>query len=416
VLAQRGETVIACDTGSPDTGDLREAGVEVHLDTPGDDMVSRAATLVKSPGVPAEAPAPAAARAAGIPVLGELEIAWRLLPNRFVAVTGTNGKTTTTELIGHLFRAAAEPVAVAGNVGTALSTLVGAVESAATIVCEVSSFQLEDAVYFDADVAVLVNLGEDHLDRHGTIERYHDAKLRLIGAQRRQRDIAVLPSSLAEASFIVERRIWFGADRDDDLALRDDALWWRGERLIDTREIRMRGAHNVENAMAASAACLAMDLDADAVREGLRTFPGVAHRMEEVGERNGVLYVNDSKATNPASTVVALRSFPAGTVHLILGGQGKGQRYDSLREPVAQACRAVYLIGEEAPALRAALDGARVSMEMAGTLNAAVAAAAAAATEGDVVLLSPACTSFDQFADFEDRGERFKALVSGLPA
>jgi UDP-N-acetylmuramoylalanine--D-glutamate ligase len=414
-LRARGEEVIACDTGEPDVSRLLEAGVEVHAGSSGTDLVPRAAVVVKSPGVPAEAPAPAAARAAGIPVVGELEIAWRLLPNPFVAVTGTNGKTTTTELIGHVHRTAGRPVEVAGNVGTALSSLVGRVDGEATIACEVSSFQLEDAEWFAPDVAVLVNLGEDHLDRHGTVERYREAKLRVF-AHQRVRHLAIAPCAIAGGALPgAARRLCFGEERDADLALRDGALWWQGERLVDADEIRLRGAHNVENAMAAAAACLTLELDPDAVREGLRSFPGVAHRLEELGERGGVLFVNDSKATNPASTVVALQAFPPGTVHVILGGQGKGQSYDELRGPVQAACRAVYLIGEEAPAIARALDGGGPAVESVGTLEAAVAAAAAAARDGEVVLLSPACASYDQFADFEARGERFRALVAALP-
>jgi UDP-N-acetylmuramoylalanine--D-glutamate ligase len=415
-LAAQGETVIACDAGTPDLQSLREAGVEVHTATDGADLVVRAAAVIKSPGVPVEAPAPVAARAAGIPVLGELELAWRMLPNRFVAVTGTNGKTTTSELVGHLFRAGGLDVEVAGNVGTALSSLVGRAEPETTIVCEVSSFQLEDADGFAPDVAVLVNLGEDHLDRHGTVERYREAKLRVF-AHQRVRHVAVLPCDLARGALPGGAwRLCFGTDAEADVALRDEALWWQGTRLLGTEEIRLRGAHNVENAMAAAAACLALELDLDAVRAGLRSFPGVPHRLEEVDERGGVLYVNDSKATNPASTVVALRSFAPGTVHLILGGQGKGQSYDELRGPVSDAARAVYLIGEEAPALARSLDGSGPPVESVGTLERAVTAASERAAPGDVVLLSPACTSFDQFADFEDRGERFRALVAALSA
>jgi UDP-N-acetylmuramoylalanine--D-glutamate ligase len=415
VLAERGETVIACDVGAPDVGDLRAAGVDVHLETSGDDLVPRVQTVIKSPGVPVEAPVPAAARLAGLQVLGELEIGWRLLPNRFVAVTGTNGKTTTSELIGHLFRTAGVPVEVAGKVGTALSSLVGEVDAEATIVSEVSSFQLEDAEWFAPDVAVLVNLGEDHIDRHGTVDRYHEAKLRVF-AHQRVRHIAVLPCDLARGALPgAAQRLCFGDDEGADLSLRDGALWWEGTRLLGADEIRLRGAHNLENAMAAATACLAMGVDADAVGQGLRSFPGVPHRLEEVGLRGGVLYVNDSKATNPASTIVALRSFAPGTVHLILGGQGKGQSYDELRAPVADAARAVYLIGEEAPALAGALEGIDVPLETSGTLETAVTAASGRALAGDVVLLSPACTSFDQFADFEDRGERFRALVEALP-
>jgi UDP-N-acetylmuramoylalanine--D-glutamate ligase len=414
LLAQRGEQVVACDAGSPDVTALRDVGVDVHLQTTGEDLVGQAGTVVKSPGVRAEAPAPAAALTAGVPVVGELEIAWRLLPNRFIAVTGTNGKTTTSELIGHLFATANVPVEVAGNVGTALSSIVGSVGPDATIVCEASSFQLEDAEWFAPDVAVLVNLGEDHLDRHGTVARYREAKLRVF-AHQRVRHVAVAPCDLARGALPgAARRLCFGADPDADVALRENALWWGQERLLGVDEVPLRGAHNLENAMAAATACLAAGIDADAIRTGLRTFPGVPHRLEEVGERGGVLYVNDSKATNPASTVVALRSFAPGTVHLILGGQGKGQSYDVLREPVEQAVSAVYLIGDEAPALAEALDGVAAPVEQSATLEGAIAATSERAKPGEVVLLSPACASFDQFADFEDRGERFRALVQAL--
>jgi len=304
---------------------------------------------------------------------------------------------------------------VAGNVGTALSSLVGRVSPEVTIVCEASSFQLEDAEWFAPEVAVLVNLGVDHLDRHGTAARYREAKLRVF-AHQRVCDVAVLPCPLARTALPgAARRLCFGDSDDADLALRDGSLTWQGESLLAADEIRLRGAHNVENAMAAALACLALGIDAGGVRAGLRSFAGVAHRLEEVGEREGVLYVNDSKATNAASTLVALEAFGHGTVHLIAGGKGKGQDFADLREPVARACRAAYLIGEDAPVLAGALDGAGPPIYDCKTLERALGHAAAAARPGDVVLLSPACASYDQFADFEARGERFRALVAELP-
>jgi UDP-N-acetylmuramoylalanine--D-glutamate ligase len=412
VLRNRGEAVVACDAGSPDVAELSQAGVEVHLETSGEDLVADAAAVVKSPGVPAEVPAVREARAAGIPVLGELELGWRLLSNRFVAVTGTNGKTTTAELIGEIHRQAGLPVAVAGNVGTALCSLVGALDPDATVVCEASSFQLEDAEWFAPEVAVLVNLGADHLDRHGSAADYHAAKLRIF-AHQRVGAAAVAPCAIVRRALPgAARRLCFGSDPDADLACRAGALWWGETRLVGVEEVRMRGAHNLENAMAGAAACLAAGVGIDGVREGLRSFRGVPHRLEEVARRGGVVYVNDSKATNVASTTVALASFAPGSVHVILGGRGKGEGFAQLRAPVARACRGAYLIGEEAAALANALADVGVAIEHAQTLERAVEAAASRAREGEVVLLSPACTSYDQFADFEERGDRFRELAT----
>jgi UDP-N-acetylmuramoylalanine--D-glutamate ligase len=414
VLSERGERVIGVDAGDPPGARaLAAKGVELHLRDDGIAQLERAGAVVKSPGVPAQAPVIAAARARGLPVLGELELAWRLLANEFIAVTGTNGKTTTVELIGHIHREAGLPVAVAGNVGTALSGLVGELDERATIVCEASSFQLEDTLAFAPEAAVLLNITPDHLDRHGTLEAYREAKLRIF-AHQAEGDVAVLPAGLAEIELPPGvRRVCFDADPRPDIA-----------------DLRLRGEHNHQNGMAAAAVCLVRGIDHDAVREGLRTFPGVLHRLQEVGTRKGVLYVNDSKATNVASTRVALQAFPEGGLHLILGGQGKGQDFAPLRGPVAASCRAVYLIGEDAPGIAAALregDAAHgtagggpraeprgslgVPVRECGDLERAIAAASAAARSGETVLLSPACASFDQFADFEARGERFVKLV-----
>jgi UDP-N-acetylmuramoylalanine--D-glutamate ligase len=409
-LRARGEEVIGVDAGAPDAGRLAAAGVEVHLDDSGEQLVSRARTLVKSPGVPQEAPVVAAARAAGLAVMGELELAWRLLPNQLIAVTGTNGKTTTTELIGHVHRAAGLPVAVAGNVGTALASLVGDVEPNATIACECSSFQLEDTEAFAPDAAVLLNVEPDHLDRHGTFAAYREAKLNAFAHQRADA-VAVAPVELAGGLPGAARRVTFGTG--GDVALDPDAtIRWRGERLLAAGELRIPGPHNVQNAMAAAAVTLARGVDPDAVREGLRTFPGVAHRLELVAVRDGVAYVNDSKATNVASALVALRSYPPGSVHLIAGGRTKNQDFAPLAPAVAERCASVQLIGEGAGELARALAGAGVPLHDAGDLARAVAAARAAAGPGQTVLLSPACASFDQFADYEARGERFRALAT----
>ena len=385
----------------------------MHERTPGGELVARARTLVKSPGVPREAPVVAAARERGLAVIGELELAWRLIPNEFIAVTATNGKTTTTELIGFIHRQAGLPVAVAGNVGTALASLAGDLAPDSTVVCECSSFQLEDTEAFAPEAAVLINLGEDHLDRHGDVAAYTAAKLAVFAHQGND-DIAVAPSDLAVGDLGgCARRVCFGDRPDDDVSDRAGQLWWDGDPLLAVDEISLRGRHNRSNAMAAAAVTLARGVPVDAVVDGLRGFPGVAHRLEELGAQDGVLYVNDSKATNVQSTIAALESFELATVHTILGGRGKGGGYDALAGPVAEHCRAAYLIGETAEQIAAALAGTRVVLERCGGLERAVTAARAAARPGDVVLLSPACASYDQYPDFEARGEHFRALVEG---
>jgi UDP-N-acetylmuramoylalanine--D-glutamate ligase len=417
-LRARGEEVIGCDAGADErlrevAGRLQRAGVEIHLDASGDALAARAGTLIKSPGVPHDAPAVKAARGAGVPVLGELELGWRLLDNELVAVTGTNGKTTTTEWIGHIHREAGAPVAVAGNVGTALSSLIGAVDPRATIVCEASSFQLEDTDYFSPEAAALLNLAPDHLDRHGSYEAYVAAKLRIFVNQGND-DVAVIPDDLGiEDVGGCARQVLFGRGAAAEVADRAGELWWVDRPLLATEELSLPGAHNVENAMAAAAVCLARGIDPDAVATGLKSFAGVAHRLELIRNAGGVAYVNDSKATNVASTIVALSSYPRG-VRLIAGGRGKQQDFTPLAPLVAERCVAVYLIGEAAAEIDRAISATGVRIELVGDLERAVASASAAANSGDVVLLSPACASYDQYRDFEARGDHFRALVEAL--
>jgi UDP-N-acetylmuramoylalanine--D-glutamate ligase len=387
VLLSHGE-VIGTDSGRPEAPE----GIEAHLGVDGVELLERVACVVKSPGVPNEAPVIAAARERGLPVLGELEVAWRLLPQRFVAVTGTNGKTTTAELLGAIWREAGLPVAVAGNVGTPLASLVGTLDPDATVVCEVSSFQAEDSLEFAPDTALLLNLSEDHLDRHGTFEAYREAKLSIFARQR--------PEQVAVASPGMElpgeaRRVDFG----DPAAL-----------PLAPEEIRLRGPHNLENAMGASAAALASGVPPEAVAGALRSFAGVPHRLEEVGVVDGVLYVNDSKATNVSAAARGIESFEGG-VHAILGGSLKGGGFEGLVEPVAGRCGACYLIGAAAGRLAADLEPAGVPVWSCGDLETAMGEAAKAAAPGEVVLLSPACASYDQFRDYEERGDRFRSLV-----
>jgi len=396
MLAAHGE-VIAVDSGRPDVGDL---GVETHLGSDGVELLDRVATVVKSPGVPREAPVVAQALGRGIEVTGELELAWRLLRNRFVAVTGTNGKTTTVELIGEMYRCAEMAVAVAGNVGTPLGSLVGELAASATVVCECSSFQLEDTSAFAPECAVLLNLESDHLDRHGTLAAYREAKLCAFAHQRAP-DVAIAPPD-SELPGAGRRLVLAGPPPGE-----------RGERLVDelltAGGLALRGAHNAENARAAAVAALASGVPERAVLEALRGFAGVAHRLEEVAEVAGVLYVNDSKATNVASAARGIEAFEGG-VHAILGGSLKGGGFEGLRAAVAARCVAAYLIGDAAPRLAADLDST-TSLHRCETLERAVAHAARAAVPGEVVLLSPACASFDSFRDYEHRGARFRELV-----
>jgi UDP-N-acetylmuramoylalanine--D-glutamate ligase len=333
--------------------------------------------LVKSPGVPGDVPLVVAARERGIPVWSEVELGYRLLApagTRFVGVTGTNGKSTTTALLGAIFEAAGRDVAVAGNIGVPLTS----VEHADWVVCELSSFQLEDVHELACDVAVLLNLEPDHLDRYPTFEAYRAAKLRIFERARAK----VVPRGL-------------GLDGIEFAA--DDPL---------PAEPRIRGAHNRENAAAATAAARAAGIGDDAIAAGLLAFPGVPHRLEPVGEREGVRYINDSKATNVAAALRGLAAYAGEPVHLILGGSPKGEDFAPLATAIGANVRSVHLIGAEAPRLAEVVDG-----DVDGTLDAAVAHAASLAEPGDVILLSPACASYDQFANFEERGEAFRALT-----
>jgi UDP-N-acetylmuramoylalanine--D-glutamate ligase len=422
LLAGRGEAVRAVDSGRPEgAAGLEGVGVEVFLDTDGLAQLEGTRTVVKSPGVPREAPAIAAALERGVEVMGELELAWRALPNRFVAVTGTNGKTTTVELLGHLYRSAAEPVAVAGNVGTALSELVGEVDPEATIVCECSSFQLEDTVAFAPECAVFLNLAPDHLDRHGDLESYLAAKLRIFANQGND-DVAVYNAddpSLADVDLGgCARRMAFcrGAAPDCEVAVAEGTIFYDGEPLLAVSELGLFGEHNVANAMAAAAAALSMGIDREAVREGLRGFAGVPHRLEQVAETGGVRFVNDSKATNVDAAAVGIRAFEGG-VHAILGGSEKNEPFAPLVEPLRERASACYLIGSTAERMArelAPVAEAGIELHRCADLEDAVRRAAAAAASGEVVLLSPACASFDAFANFERRGERFREIVGGL--
>ena len=372
---------------------LRESGDEVVLvdRTLGNErdlsVLDGAELLVKSPGVPGEAVLVGAARERGVPVWSEVELGYRLLADaRLIGVTGTNGKTTTAELLGAILRAADRDVVVAGNVGTPLTSVRGA----DWVVCELSSFQLEDVHELACDVAVLLNLEPDHLDRHSTFEAYRAAKLRIFERAR----AAVVPRGLAlDERCLPATVVEFAAD--DELPA----------------EPRIRGSHNRENAAAAAAAARAAGVPDAAIAEALGSFPGVAHRLELVGERDGVRYVNDSKATNVAAARRALAAYAGEPVHLILGGSLKGEDFAPLADAIGPNVSSIHLIGEAAPSLAAALG--RLGPYTDGDLATAVAHAARLASPGDVVLLSPASASYDQFENYEHRGEAFRKLARG---
>jgi UDP-N-acetylmuramoylalanine--D-glutamate ligase len=394
LLAAQGASVVAFDWNEAvEVGRLVELDVEVHLGAEEETLLQGIDLVVKSPGVPGERLLVTGARARGIPVWSEIELGARLLPNPILGVTGTNGKTTTSALLGAVFRAADRPVEVAGNIGRPLSSLVGAVPRDTWIVCELSSFQLEDVLTLKPKIGILLNLEPDHLDRHGSFDSYASLKLRMFERQSGD-DSAVVPRGSVPVPGN-GRRIEFAAD--DELPA----------------EPRIPGPHNRENAAAATAAARAAGIEDDAIADALRTFAGVEHRIELVRELRGVRYVNDSKATNVGATLRALTSFPGSHLHVILGGRGKAESYTPLAAAFSSEDRA-YVIGEASREIAAALEVAGVSYVVSADLRSAVTAAASNATAGDVVLLSPACASFDQFDDFEDRGDSFRRLVEAL--
>jgi UDP-N-acetylmuramoylalanine--D-glutamate ligase len=336
----------------------------------------------------------AAARERGLTVWSEVELGFRLLANPILGVTGTNGKTTTCELLGAIFGAAEAPVAVAGNVGRPLTGLDGALAEEAWVVCELSSFQLEDIEAFRPRVAVLLNLTPDHLDRHASLEEYRAAKLRIFENQLAE-DVAVVPHGFGDVP---------GRGRRIEFDLGD----------VLPAEPIVRGEHNRENAAAATAAARAAGIPDEAIAEGLRSFAGVPHRLELVREIGGVRFVNDSKATNPEAAERALSAYPPG-IRLILGGSRKRSSFARLARKARESSVAqAYLIGDSADDLAEALAAEGVRFTHSRTLEQALADAYGDAEPGEVVLLSPACASFDQFRDFEERGERFRELVQAL--
>ena len=402
---------------------LRNRGARFFFGGPPAEFLEGADWLAVSPGVPLTSPTVQAAKALRIPVLAEIEIAWRIAEaevggeNRWIAVTGTNGKSTTTSWIAEILRRAGRPVALAGNIGAPLSGFLSET-TPRDFVCEVSSFQLEAIDRFRPHVAVLTNITPDHLDRYSVLSEYAAAKARVF-ARQTPGDTAILnaddPESLAIAT--PSRRTLFsrrGKPASGGAWLADGQLFsdisGRARSVLPAARLSLPGAHNVENALAALAAAECLGAPEAAITAALTQFEGLPHRSELVAESRGVRWVDDSKGTNVDATAKSLEGFAPGSVVLILGGRDKHGDFTALRELVARNTRAVLTIGEAAAAIESALSGA-ASLERCGTMDRAVARAAELARPGDTVLLSPACASFDQYGNFEERGRHFAALA-----
>jgi len=364
--------------------------------------------IITSPGVPNDLPELSAARAQGIPVIGEVELAAPYLLGKTIGITGSNGKTTTTAMVGHILDACDIPCQVGGNIGTPVTAMVATSRQDQWNVLELSSFQLETACEFRADVAVCLNVTQNHLDRHHTFKAYAAAKGNLFRTQKPE-DYAVLNTDDAQcrafAHLTKATKVWFGA-----AYLKGEDIYIGEERLMTFQELPVRGRHNVENTMAAANAAHLAGVPMPEIAAAVRTFQAVEHRLEFVRQVNGVDYYNDSKATSVDATMKAIESFEGG-LWVILGGKDKGSDYSVLEPLLSAKARGVLLIGAAAPLIEAQL---KIPAERAETLQNAIAKASHEAKTGDTVLLAPACASFDQFDSYEHRGRVFKELVNSL--
>jgi len=423
--AARGAHVTATDARSENEigeaiATLRSAGVKLELGGHREDTFLEQDLIVPSPGVPADAPLLQAARAKGVTTWSEVELADRFLEGQLIGITGSNGKTTTTSLIEHILRNAGLPTILAGNIGTPLIARVGETSNNTITVVELSSFQLELIETFRPNISVFLNLTPDHLDRHHTLDAYGRAKARIFENQT-ETDSAVLNADdpgttpLAPAKphvywFSRKQRVAQGAFvRENEITFRHDG---EEEAILSLRDIPLAGAHNVENVLAAVAATRLAGAEPAAIARGVRSFAGVEHRLEFVAEIAGVRYYNDSKATNVDATLKALEAFP-GRILVVLGGKDKGSDYTLLQKPLREKAILALLIGAAADKIEKQITGS-VAIERAGTMERAVEIASHAARPGDVVLLAPACASFDQFQNYEHRGRLFKELVHNL--
>jgi len=426
-LAQRGARVAVSDAKSPEQ--LREEipllldhGISVETGQHGERTFRDQDLIVVSPGVPFDVPQLVHARERGIAVIGEVELAARFLKGRIVAITGSNGKTTTTTLAGDILSAGHYEVLVGGNIGTPAITFVDRATDSTWVVLEISSFQLETIQTFHAHIAVVLNVTPDHLDRHHTFENYIAAKARIFENQRAG-DFAVLNADnqacRAMASSAIAPVCWFSRLKQvsSGACVRDDEIIWRNEgaetMVMPIREIGLKGAHNLENVLAAVCVGMLAGVEPARIRNAVAGFKAVEHRLEYVATIGGVEYYNDSKATNVDATMKALESFPSG-IHLILGGKDKGSDYSVLNDLLKRRVKRVYTIGAAASKIESQVRGTEVVST--GTLDSAIRRASEAAQAGDIVLLAPACASFDQFDSYEHRGQVFKELVRQLAA
>ena len=427
LIRRLGGRVLASDS-SPlealpeDARGLERLGCALWAGGHPDAAFAGAELIVVSPGVPLELPALVAMRAREVPIIGELELAWRVMEADVIAITGTNGKTTTTTLTGELLRTQVRPVLVGGTIGTPLAEHALEFPGDGIVVAEVSSFQLDTTDRFRPRVAAILNITPDHIDRHGTFERYVDAKARIF-ANQLSTDCVVLnaddPVTAGLGGRARGRVIWFSrlTTLTHGVFIYDGwivaKLNGSTERICPVTEITLRGQHNVENVLAATACALWTGMSPSSIRRGIAAFRGVAHRIERVHDDRGVVYYNDSKGTNVDSTIKALESFSEPVI-LIAGGKGKGQDFGPLAEAARGRVRRAILIGQDRDRIRAALDLAGIPAEDAEAMDDAVRRAHDAARVGDVVLLSPACASFDMFRNFEHRGDVFKSVVRAL--
>jgi UDP-N-acetylmuramoylalanine--D-glutamate ligase len=428
-LRHRGAQVTVSDLRSAealakDIPALLEEGIMVETSGHGLLTFRRQDLIVVSPGVPLDTPELVQAKALGRPVIGELELAARFLKGHTLAVTGSNGKTTTTTLLGEILSDAGLPTLVGGNIGVPVVGLIESSSDETWSVLEVSSFQLESTVEFHPSIAVILNITPDHLDRHGTFENYCAAKERIFARQTPQ-DYLVLnadntPCEAAAARsaasvywFSVEHPVSRGAWLEQGFVVYRPAADAATERVMPLGGIPLKGEHNVENVLAAVVAARLAGVSADQICRTVEKFQAVEHRLEYVATRRGVEYYNDSKATNVDATSKAIAAFSGG-IHLILGGKDKHSDYTQLEGLLRDRVRAVYTIGSAAAKIESHLRGV-VAIRSCETLQKAVAAAALAARPGEVVLLAPACSSFDQFKNYEHRGTTFKQLVKELP-
>ena len=427
-LKSRGADVTVSDAKSEDQlreqiPTLLDAGIAVETGAHGERTFRNQDLIVVSPGVPVDAEPLVQARALGQPVIGEIELASQFLPGPMVAITGSNGKTTTTTLVGEILAGAGLKTLVGGNIGTAAISLAGQATSETAIVLEVSSFQLETIRSFRPKVAVVLNVTPDHLDRHRTFGAYVDAKARIFENQQPD-DFAVLnaddPTCVELANRTRAQVFWFSrkGEVESGAFVADGQVVFRRngseQRVVSVSEISLKGSHNLENTLAAVCASALMGCAPEKIRAAIVNFKAVEHRLEYVATVRGVEYYNDSKATNVDATIKALESFP-GNIHLILGGKDKGSDYTVLNHLLRERVTSVYTIGAAAEKIQSHIKGA-TQVISSGTIQAGVKQAAAAAQPGDVVLLAPACASFDQFQNYEHRGRVFKELVHQLAA